>query len=79
MNNSKFLLVLILPFFFAVSCVHVHAHEDPYQNRSGRLESGKSCKDRCMEEFHSCKSSRGKGKGGASKCAHRKNACKSRC
>jgi hypothetical protein len=32
-----------------------------------------------MEEFHSCKSSRGKGKGGASKCAHRKNACKSRC
>lgn len=76
----KNVVVLILPLFFATSCLHVHhRHDGPYDSRGQRLESQKSCKSRCMDEFHACKDRRGKGKGGASKCAHRKNACKSRC
>jgi hypothetical protein len=69
----------MLPLLFAISCVHVHAHDDGYESRGQGLESGESCKSQCMEEFHACKDNRPKGKGGASKCAHQKNACKSHC
>ena len=79
MNYFKNLIVVILPLFFAISCVHVHAPGDPYESRDQRLESGQSCKSQCKEDFHSCKANRTNRKGGASKCAHQKNACMSRC
>lgn len=78
MKIIRNIVVLSLPLFFAASCVHVHPLQGPSKSRNQGLKSGKSCKSRCMEQFHSCKSNRGKGKG-ASKCAHQKNACKSRC
>jgi hypothetical protein len=52
--------------------------QDSSSTRGQALESGESCKDRCMEDFHRCKDQRQKGQG-ASHCAHQKNACKKSC
>lgn len=79
MTFSKKLLVCLAPLLFAIGCVHVHPAGGGYESRGQHLESGPSCKDRCKQRFHECKSHRHRGKGGASKCAHRKNACMSRC
>lgn len=78
---SRFLIVLFVPFAFATGCVHLHVPGDGHhEGRSqGLHQSKKECKAECMEEFHECKAYKKKGRGGASQCAHAKNACKSRC
>ena len=93
MISRRWIALFLAAAFFSLctACaVTVEQQKSEEETASGELEQdeegegepgdSKACKDRCMEEFHACKDSPGKGPGpGASGCAHQKNECMEDC